>query len=133
MEFERYFSGAPWEAKVGYCRALRAGDMIFLTGTAAVDEKGQVVAPGDGYRQAQRCLEIIDEALRNLRAHRSHIVRTRLYVTEIERWAEFGRAHREFFDRYPPCATMIQVARLIDPQMLIEIEAEAVCRSTGGA
>ncbi|MCP4248593.1 MAG: RidA family protein [bacterium] len=126
MPFERAFSGAPWEAQVGYCRALRAGDHIYVTGTAPVDDEGRTFAPGDAYAQAGRCLEIIDRALAELGAERSHVVRTRMLVTDITRWAEFGRAHREFFADHPPATTMVQVGRLIDPEMLIEIEVEAV-------
>ncbi len=125
--FQRVFSGAPWEAQVGYCRALRAGELIFVTGTAPLDENGQTFAPGDGYRQARRCLEIIETALRQLGATREHVVRTRMFVTDIRRWEEFGRAHLEFFGAHPPCTTMVEVKSLIDPEMLIEVEADAVC------
>lgn len=126
MEFERTFSGAPWEAKVGYCRALRAGDHIFVTGTAPVADSGEVFAPGDATRQAARCLEIIERALTDLGADRTSIVRTRLFVTDISRWAEYGEAHRTFFDGHVPATTMVEVSALIDPEMLVEIEADAV-------
>ncbi len=125
--FQRVFSGAPWEAQVGYCRALRAGNLVFVTGTAPIDEHGQTYAPGDGYRQARRCFEIIQTALRQLGATREHVARTRMFVTDIRRWEEFGRAHREFFGAHPPCTTMVEVKSLIDPEMLIEVEADAVC------
>ena len=127
MEFKRAFSGAPWESKVGYCRAIRAGDHVYVTGTAAVDDKGNAFAPGDAYAQAKRCLEIIERALRELGADRACVVRTRLFVTDISRWQEYGRAHQEFFGAHPPATTMVQVKALIDPAMLIEIEADAVC------
>jgi isochorismate pyruvate lyase len=126
MNCERVSSSAPWEEQVGYCRALRAGNLIFVTGTAAVDDSGNVVAPGDGYRQARRCFEIIERALKQLGADRRNIVRTRMFVTDIRRWAEFGRAHREFVGEDRPCTSMIEVVRLIHPDMLIEIEADAV-------
>ncbi len=126
MEFERTYSHAPWEAKVGYCRALRAGDLIFVTGTAPVAEDGGVFAPGDAYAQARHCLGLIERALRNLDSDRSAIVRTRMFVTDIERWAEFGRAHREFFGESHPTTTMVEISRLMAPGMLIEIEADAV-------
>lgn len=129
MEFQRVFSGAPWEEQVAYCRALRAGNLIFITGTAPVADDGAVFAPNDAYRQTQRCLEIIRKSLQALGADLRHIVRTRLYVTDIRRWEEFGRAHRECFAGHPPCATMVEVTGLIDPAMLIEIEADAVCDS----
>lgn len=127
MTFQRTYSGAPWEAKVGYCRALRAGHLIFVTGTAPVGDEGETVAPGDGYAQAKHCFEIIAAALRRLDADLGHVVRTRMFVTNIGRWEEFARAHRETFGAHPPCTTMVEVSRLIDPAMLIEVEVDAVC------
>ncbi|UCC81982.1 MAG: RidA family protein [Gemmatimonadota bacterium] len=127
MEFRRTYSGAPWESIVGYCRALRAGAHIYVTGTAPVTEDGGVFAPGDGYAQAMRCFEIIDRALRDLDADLSHVVRTRMFVTDISRWEEFGRAHCEFFGDHRPATTMVEVKALVDPEMLIEVEADAVC------
>ncbi len=127
MTFQRVYSGAPWEAQIGYCRALRAGHLIFVTGTAPVGENGQTVAPGDGYAQAKRCFEIIAVALRQLGADLQHVVRTRMFVTDIRRWEEFGRAHQEIFGTHPPCTTMVEVKSLIDPAMLIEVEVDAVC------
>lgn len=126
MTFERVFSGAPWEEKVGYCRALRAGNQVFVTGTAPVDSNGGVHAPGDGYAQTVRCLEIIEKALQELQLDRHCIVRTRLFVTDISRWSEYGRAHREFFESHFPATTMVEVKALIDPEMLIEIEVDGV-------
>jgi isochorismate pyruvate lyase len=111
---------------VGYCRALRAGDRVFVTGTAPVAEGGGVHAPGDGYAQARRCLEIIGEALAGVGATLSDVVRTRMFTTDIERWDEYGRAHAEAFGDHPPTTTLVEVRRLIDPAMLIEIEADAV-------
>lgn len=125
-QFQRVFSGAPWEAKVGYCRAVRAGDAIHVTGTAPVAEGGGVHAPGDGYEQARRCFEIIAGSLEELGVGLDAVVRTRMYVTDISRWEEFGRAHHEFFADHPPATTMVEVSALIDPEMLIEIEADAV-------
>lgn len=126
MEFRRSFSGAPWESKVGYCRAVRAGNHIYVTGTASLDESGGVFGAGDGYAQAKRCLEIIERALGELGAQMGDVVRTRMFVTEIGRWEEFGRAHREFFADHPPATSMVEVKSLIDAEMLIEIEADAV-------
>ena len=126
MTFQRVFSGAPWESEVGYCRALRAGDRVFVTGTAPVAEGGGCHAPGDAYAQAKRCFEIMREALAGVGAELEHVTRTRMFVTDIERWEEFGRAHAEFFGHHPPATTMVEVSRLIDPDMLIEIEADAV-------
>lgn len=125
-QFQRVFSGAPWEAQVGYCRALKAGGQIHVTGTAPVDPEGGVHAPGDGYRQTRRCFEIIESALAELGVGLDAVVRTRMYVTDISRWEEYGRAHREFFADHPPATTMVEVSGLIDPEMLIEIEADAV-------
>ncbi len=122
------FSGAPWEADVGYCRAVRTGDRIFVSGTAPVTAAGSVVAPGNAFAQAERCLEIVAAALARLDAGLADVVRTRMFVTDIERWAEFGRAHREAFADHPPATTMVEVARLVHPEMLIEIEADAVVR-----
>jgi enamine deaminase RidA (YjgF/YER057c/UK114 family) len=131
MSFQRVYSGAPWERQVGYCRALRAGERVFVTGTASVAEDGTVHAPGDGYEQARRCLEIIEEALAGVGASLSDVTRTRMFVTDIERWKEFGRAHAEAFGEAPPTTSLVEVARLIHPDMLIEIEADAVVSSGG--
>lgn len=129
MEFRRSFSGATWESKVGYCRAVRAGDHIYVSGTAPMNEDGGVFGAGDGYAQAKRCLEIIERALGELGAKMRDVVRTRMFVTEIGLWEEFGRAHREFFADHPPATSMVEVKSLIDAEMLIEIEADAVCGS----
>ena len=127
MGVRRVFSHAKWEEQVGYCRAVRAGDLVYVTGTAPVADDGTVFAPGDAYAQARRCLELIARALSEVDALMAHVVRTRMFVTDITRWEEFGRAHREFFSASPPATTMVEVASLIDPAMLIEIEADAVC------
>jgi isochorismate pyruvate lyase len=117
---------APWEAEVGYCRAIRAGDRIFVTGTAPVDDDGGVFAPGDAEAQTARCIAIIGAALAELGAELCHVVRTRMFVTDISRWREIGRAHRAAFADHPPATTMVEIKSLIDPAMLIEIEADAV-------
>jgi isochorismate pyruvate lyase len=127
MEFRRVYSKAQWEEKVGYCRALKAGNSIYVTGTAPVDESGKGVhAPGDAYAQAKRCLELIERALVQLGASRKNVVRTRMFVTDISRWAEYGRAHAEFFGADKPATTMVEVQAVIAPKMLIEIEADAI-------
>jgi len=126
MAFERVFTGTRWEARVGYCRAIRAGDHIYVTGTAPVAQDGSVFAPGDGYAQARRCFEIIARALEDLGASMSDVVRTRMFVTDISRWVDYGRAHHEFLGGAPPATTMVEVKALIDPAMLIEIEVDAV-------
>jgi enamine deaminase RidA (YjgF/YER057c/UK114 family) len=126
MTAQRVFSKAPWEAKVGYCRAIKQGDFIFVTGTAAVDDLGKTFAPGDAYAQAKRCLFLIERALKELGTDLSSVVRTRMFVTDISKWQEFGRAHGEAFRDFPPATTMVEVKSLIEPDMLIEIEADAV-------
>ncbi len=102
------------------------GTSLFVTGTAPIDDSGAVHAPGDAYRQARRCLELIERALEQLGASRKNLVRTRMFVTDISRWAEFGRAHAEFFGSERPTTSMVEVKALIDPDMLIEIEADGV-------
>lgn len=126
MSRTRAFSGAPWEPKVGYCRAIRAGEHIYVSGTAPVDDEGQVFAPGDAYRQARRCLEIIERALEELHCGRDAVVRTRMFVTDISKWEDYGRAHGEFFSEHPPATSMVEVRSLVHKDMLIEIEADAV-------
>jgi enamine deaminase RidA (YjgF/YER057c/UK114 family) len=125
MERRRVYSGAPWEQKVGYCRAIRAGDHVYVTGTVALEPDGRAHAPGDAYRQAKRSLEIIEKAMSELGASREHVVRTRMFVTDISRWEDFGRAHAEFFGEHRPATSMLQVG-LIGEDYLIEIEADAV-------
>jgi enamine deaminase RidA (YjgF/YER057c/UK114 family) len=119
-------SGAPWEASVGYSRAVRVGNLVYVAGTAAVDELGEVVAPDDMFAQAMFVLARIEESLRQAGARREHVVRTRMYVTDISRWSEAGRAHGEYFRDIRPASTMVEVSRLISPGMVIEIEADAV-------
>ncbi len=126
MTIQRVFTGTPWEKEVGYCRALRTGDRVFVTGTTSFEEDGTVHAPGDGYAQARRCLETIEKALREVGANMADVARTRMFVTDIGRWREFGRAHNELFAEHPPTTTMVEIKSLIDPAMLIEIEADAV-------
>ena len=126
MDTKRAFSGAPWEKQVGYCRAVRVGNQVFVAGTTASDGKGGVFAPGDAYAQAKRCWEIVLKALRELDADAHNVMRTRMFVTDAKRWEEFGRAHQEVFGANPPAATMVEVSALLHPDMLIEVEADAV-------
>jgi len=123
---QRVSSGGPWEEQVGYCRATRVGNQIYISGTAPVDAEGQVVSTR-GYAQAKRCLEIIQIALQKLGTDTYAVVRTRMFVTDIAQWESFGQAHQEFFGSHPPATSMVQVSALIDPAMLIEIEADAIC------
>jgi enamine deaminase RidA (YjgF/YER057c/UK114 family) len=123
---ETFRSGAPWESLVAYSRAVRVGSNIAVSGTAPVDDNGEVVGVGDPYQQARRCIEIIASALEQAGAGLENVVRTRMFVTDIEQWQEFAKAHREAFAGIEPATTMVEVARLIDPRMLIEIEADAI-------
>ena len=120
-------SGAKWEDIVGYSRAVRVGSTVEVAGTTAVDENGQVVSAGNSYEQARFALKKIERALQSAGASLKDVVRTRMFVTDIRRWAEFGRAHAEFFAANPPATTMVEVRGLIHSDMLIEIEADAIC------
>ncbi len=126
MHREQYTSGAPWEKIVGYSRAVRTGPFIAVTGCAAVGPDGELVGEGDAYAQAVRCIEIIGEVLEKAGASLGDVVRTRIFVTDIDRWEEIGRAHQEAFGEIMPATTRVEVSRLIDPRMLVEIEADAV-------
>lgn len=119
-------SGAPWEAQVGYSRAVRLGRFIAISGSAAIDAGGQLVGEGDMYAQAKQCIAVIESALEKAGGRLADVVRTRTFVTDIERWAEVGRAHQEAFGEVMPATSMVEVSRLIDPRMLVEIEADAI-------
>ena len=125
LDRQNISSGAKWEDIVGYSRAVRVGTRIYITGTTAIDEQGEIVGLDNGYEQAKQCIRNIDRALKRAGATLANVVRTRMFVTDISRWREYGKAHREFFNDIRPCATMVEVRALIDPQMLIEIEVEA--------
>ena len=119
-------TGAPWEPLVGYSRAVRAGNVIAVSGTAPVSEHGELVGAGDPYAQAARCIEIIRSALEQAGGELRHVIRTRMFVTDISLWSEFARAHQEAFAEIMPATSMVEVSQLIVPGMLIEIEADAI-------
>ncbi|HVN55411.1 MAG TPA: RidA family protein [Anaerolineaceae bacterium] len=119
-------SGAPWEATVGYSRAVRVGNIIEVAGTTAVDERGEVVGRGDPYTQARFVIAKIEKALSSAGAGLQDVVRTRMFVTDISRWQEIGRAHGEAFAEIRPAATMVEVRALIEPDLLVEMEVTAV-------
>ena len=120
------FSGTPWEPKFGYARAVQVGDVVHVSGTTGTDPAGKVLAPTDLYAQAVQAIRNIESALQRLGLGLEHVVRTRIYVTQIDRWEEVAKAHAEFFGQIHPATSLIGVGRLIDPDMLVEIEAEAV-------
>jgi enamine deaminase RidA (YjgF/YER057c/UK114 family) len=119
-------TGVKWEAIVGYSRAVRVGPFVAVTGTTATSETGEIVGAGDMYAQAKQALHNIVRALAKAGATPADVVRTRIYVTDISRWEEVGRAHQEVFGTVLPATTMVEVTRLIDPAMLVEIEADAI-------
>ncbi|HMS61814.1 MAG TPA: RidA family protein [Solirubrobacteraceae bacterium] len=123
---DRFSSGAPWEPIAGYSRTVRAGDRVLVAGTTATLPDGEIAGPGDAGAQTRQAIVNVEAALALAGATLADVVRTRIYVTDISRWEDVARAHGEAFGAHPPVTTMVQVAALIDPRMLVEIEAEAV-------
>jgi enamine deaminase RidA (YjgF/YER057c/UK114 family) len=128
---ERFGSSAPWEASFGYSRAVRCGDFVLVAGTTAVDEDGVVLMPGDAGGQVHVVVDLVEQALAQAGARLDQVVQTRMFVTDISRCEEIGRAHGERFGANPPVTTMVEVAGLIDPRMLVEIEAVAYVGPSG--
>ena len=129
MNRTNYFSGAKWEDIVGYSRAVRMGNLVEVTGTVAVDENNLLVGKDDAYLQTKFIIQKIGKVLEKAGAGLKDIIRTRMFVTDIGRWEEYGRAHGEFFKNIRPCTSMIEVKGLISPEFLVEIEATAIIQS----
>ncbi|WP_227133040.1 RidA family protein [Halorubellus salinus] len=126
MERRRVSSGTQWEDAVGYSRAVRVGDRVEVSGTTATDDAGEVVGVGDSYAQTAQIIENVERALAELDAGLCDVVRTRMYVTDVDDWEAIGRAHSEAFDDVRPATTMVEVSGLIDPEMCVELEAVAI-------
>jgi enamine deaminase RidA (YjgF/YER057c/UK114 family) len=132
LERRQVSSGTPWESIAGYSRAVRVGDFVYISGTTASDEQGQIQAPGDLYGQAVYIFQKIEAALQAVGASLTDVVRTRVYVTRMDDWQQVTKAHHEFFHTIRPANTLVEVSRLAAPEMLVEIEVDAVVLQAQG-
>ncbi|MBD3615390.1 MAG: RidA family protein [Gracilimonas sp.] len=123
---QKISSGSEWESKVGYSRAVKTGNLIFVSGTTSIGENGDIIGKGDVYQQTKQCILNIKRALKKAGASLEDVVRTRTFITDMDEWEAFGKAHREFFGEINPAATLVEVSRLIHPDLLVEIEVDAV-------